>query len=326
MMFDYSKIRGFNYQPSRGTTSLENWIYFDSDLVELELRRGKEYFPNFNTVRYWLSWDAYFRDPENYKEKFEKSLAIADHLGIKVIPCLFNRWHDSSGYDNGGVYLENIMLPDCWGYYRDNYREYVTDIVSAHRGDSRILVWDICNEPFSYEQVTDIMRPFIKPELEWLTEMYNVIKDIDKITPVGVSIHKGHGREGLERIEPISDVLLIHPYFICTADTMNDAELRRQYIEDVEMNRNFAREVGKQMFVTETCWGALTDEDRVEIMKFTLDTLTRYNFGFVAHALHYSRVADLHYPEDGFVGHSGNLAFTNKDGTIRAGHEIFNNY
>ena len=73
-MFDYSKVRGFNYQPSTGTTSLENWIYYDPNLAELELRRGKEYFPKFNTVRYWLSWDAYFRDPARFKVNFEKAL------------------------------------------------------------------------------------------------------------------------------------------------------------------------------------------------------------------------------------------------------------
>ena len=120
-MIDYSKVRGFNYQPSYGSTSLENWYHFDPHIFELEMRRGKDYFPGFNTVRYWLSWDAYVRRPEEFKANFEKSLDIADHLGIKVIPCLFNRWHDRSGYDNGGVYLENFALPNCWAYYRPLY-------------------------------------------------------------------------------------------------------------------------------------------------------------------------------------------------------------
>lgn len=70
----------------------------------------------------------------------------------------------------------------------------------------------------------------------------------------------------------------------------------------------------------------MTDEDRVEVIKYTLDVLTQHELGFVAHALHYSLVADLHYPEDGFLGHSHNLAFTTKDGRLRPGHEIFNQY
>ncbi len=324
-MIDYAKIRGFNYQPSLGTTSLENWVYFDAHTIELELRRGKAYFPGFNTVRYWLSWDAYRRDPVKFRQNLEISLDIADKLGIKVIPCLLNRWHDSRGYDNGGIYIENILVPGCWGYYRELYAEYVADIVTMHRADPRILVWDICNEPFCYA-INEYTKTLIQPELAWLTELYHLIKSIDQVTPAGVSIHGGHGWSGLVDIEPISDVLLIHPYFIATPETVFDAKKRANYIEMVKMNHDFGLKCGKPILVTETCWGAATDADRVEIIRFTLDTLTAFNFGFVAHALHYSRIADLHYPEDGFMGGPGNLAFTNKDGSIRAGHEIFNNY
>ena len=225
-MIDYSLVRGFNYQPSYGSTSLENWLYFDADTVELELRRGKEYFPGFNTVRYWLSWDAYIRKPEEFKANFEKSLEIADRLGIKVIPCLFNRWHDRSGYDNGGVYIENFALPEVWAYYRPLYIEYVHDIVSAHVEDPRILAWDLCNEPFSYVQITDAVRPFIQPEIDWLTDMYNTIKALDTTTPVGVSVHMGLG---LDWVKDISDVLMIHPYYICDQDTIYNAEMRERF-------------------------------------------------------------------------------------------------
>lgn len=322
----YAEVRGFNYQPSYGSTSLENWVNYRPDIVELELRRGKAYFPKFNTVRYWLSWDAYYRKPEVFKANFEKSLQIADSLGLKVIPCLFNRWHDQTGYDNGGVYLENIAMPDCWAYYRPLYLEYVIDLVSAHREDPRILVWDLCNEPFSYRAVTEQIRPFVQLELDWLTEMYTCVKTLHARAPVGVSIHQDHGREGLERINAISDVLLIHPYYACDPETIFDPELRAAYIQNVEMMCAFGKEAGKPMLVTETCWGAMRDEDRVEIIRFTLDTLTKHGLGFVVHALHYSKVADLHDTEDGFVGAPYNLAFTRKDGSIRPGHEIFNQY
>ena len=322
----FSYVRGFNYQPSYGSTSLENWVNFNPQVIEQELRRGKTYFPGFNTVRYWLSWDAYFRKPELFKANFETALQIADRLGIKVIPCLFNRWHDSTGYDNGGVYLENIAMPGCWAYYRPLYLSYVKDLAAAHCGDPRILVWDLCNEPFSYDVVTEQLRPFIQPELDWLTEMYHIVKEADPGTPVGVSIHQNHGREGLERINAISDVLLIHPYFVCDKETIFDPVLRQSYRENVDMMCAFGKGAGKPMLVTETCWGAMTDEDRVEVIRFTLDTLSQHGLGFVVHALHYSLVADLHYPEDGFVGHSYNLAFTTRDGELRPGHEIFNQY
>lgn len=138
-----------------------------------------------------------------------------------------------------------------------------------------------------YEVVTEQLRPFVQPELDWLTERYNIIKELDGETPVGVSLHQSHGREGLERINAISDVLMIHPYYICDKETIFDEKMRQDYIENVNMMCDFGKEAGKPMVVTEICWGALTDEDSVEAIKFTLDTLSQHNFGFVAHALHF---------------------------------------
>lgn len=78
----YSEVRGFNYQPSYGSTSFENWINFDPEIIELELRRGKEFFPVMNTVRLWLSWAAFVRNPQKFMADFEKALAICDRVKV----------------------------------------------------------------------------------------------------------------------------------------------------------------------------------------------------------------------------------------------------
>lgn len=321
---DYSEVRGFNYQPSYGTASLENWVYFQPHIIEKEMSRGKEYFPGFNTVRYWLSWDAYFRKPEEFKANFEKMLDIADRLKIKVVPCLLNRWHDI--YDNGGVYLDNFAVPKSAAYFRPHYLKYVKDIVEAHREDSRIILWDICNEPFSYRPVTSDLMPYVQAELEWLTELYEAIKAVDKKAQAGISVSMEEGLASLKRVEPISDVLLVHPYLIGRGEQVFDPVRRQRlesYVTDVCA---FGEEVHKPLLVTETCWGDLDDALRVENMRFTLSVLRQHNLGFLAHALQYSRVADLHDLEDGWVGGPGNLAFTTRDGKLRPGHEIFNEF
>ena len=316
---DYSQIRGFNYQPSYGSTSFENWLNFDPSMIELELRRGKEYFPGFNAVRYWLSWDAYIRNPEQFIANFETGLSIADRLGIKAIPCLFNRWHDSE-LDCGGIYIDHFMPCSSFLYREDNFDKYVTEVVSNHIGDDRILVWDICNEPFPYMDINDIPIELEKNEYAWLERMYNLIKRIDKNKLVGVSLHHAHGLAGVERIEPISDILLVHPYYI------PQLMKKEEYVDLVSTYKEFSTRCNKPILATETCWGAMDDARRVEIIRYTLDTLSEYKIGFVVHALHYSKVADLHTPEGGPIGWSENLAFTNADGTLRAGHDIFNNY
>ncbi|MDR2374288.1 MAG: hypothetical protein LBD77_09410 [Bifidobacteriaceae bacterium] len=326
MSLDYSAVRGFNYQPSWGSTSLENWLYFDARRFEAELRRGKHYFPKFNAVRYWLSWDAYFRQPRQFKADLAAALEIAERLELKVVPCLLNRWHDLSGYDNGGVYLENFLLPESWCYYRSEYQAYVEDIVATFSADRRIMVWDICNEPFSFVGPSAGTQPLVEAELAWLTELFEAVKRHDAVTPVGVSVHPNHGREGLERVVPISDVLLIHPYFQVPEDQAGDQAARDAFAREVEMMVEVGRRAGRPALVTETCWGAADDAARVDNMRFTLATLNRFGLGFMPYALHYSRVADLHREVDGYVGIARFAAFIEKDGAVRAGHQAFNDY
>jgi hypothetical protein len=147
---DCSKVRGFNYQVSYGSTSFENWLYIKPELVELELRRGKYYFPKMNTIRIWLSWEAFNRDNRAFANNFEFTLSIAKKLDLLVIPTLFNRWHDKT-LDNGGIYIDHFMSGWGWITGKENlFQSYLEAIVSEHKDYNRILMWDICNEPFSY--------------------------------------------------------------------------------------------------------------------------------------------------------------------------------
>lgn len=326
MRADYSDVRGFNYQQSSGTTSLENWLYFDPDLFEVELRRGKEYFPAFNTVRLWLSWDAYERGPAEFLDTFEAMLSITDRLGLKVIACLFNRWHDRAAYDNGGVYLDHFITTKEWCHYVPRYETYVRDVVGRHSGDPRILIWDICNEPMPYDVYDDEIMPFVEPELAWLRAMHAALKEADGVTPVGISSHNNLAIEGLSWLEPMSDVLLIHPYFIYDdATELYDADRRARYEEWVARYAEYGRSVGKPVLVTETAWGHEDDDERVECLRFTLGTLAKHGIGFLPHALHYSGVADLHHPIPGTEGDLY-MAFVSQDGTLRPGHEAFNEF
>lgn len=325
---DYSYVRGFNYQPSYASTTLEAWQYFDADIIKKELENGKKYFPKFNTVRLWLSWDSYFRKPDIFKKNFETLLEICGGLGLKSIPILFNRWHDANGYDVGGVYLDNL-IPGHWTYYRDKYLKYAADIISSHKNDDRILIWDLCNEPFSYDEIPDdeMFKYFEKVEMDWLTDLYKIAKEEDPDTPASVSTHALFDRYGLEKINPVSDVLLIHPYFEYTdAEGIADKENRCAFEERIKLNADYAKEVNKPMLVTETCWGAYEALPRANNTRFTLQTISKYGLGFIAHALYYSLIADLHDKEDGFIGRPGNLCFINKDGSLRKGHEVFNEF
>jgi hypothetical protein len=318
----YSEVRGFNYQPSYGSTSFENWLNFDSEIIELELRRGKEFFPVMNTVRLWLSWAAFVRNPQKFIDDFEKSLEICDQLELKVMPVLFNRWHNEF-LDCGGIYIDHFMEGWSWLTREDQFSEYINDLVGAHIQDDRILAWDICNEPFTYDKPIEEMKEIEKNEYLWLESIYKRVKAVDSEAAVGVSLHAGHKKEGLERVLPISDLLLIHPYFMAEQD---DQKAKEEFYNLLDDYVEISKKADKPLLVTETCWGSLDDQWRVENMKFTLKELKKRNIGWLAHALHYSLVADLHYSEDGPVGPPGNLAFIEKDGSLREGHGVFNEF
>ena len=321
---DYSDVRGFNYQPSYGSTSFENWLYFNPDIVELELRRGKQHFPRFNAVRLWLSWAAWVRDRKSFGQSFETALTIADRLGVAVVPCLFNRWHNEFD-DNDGIYIDHFMPGWSW-LSRDqwkSFRDYLEMIVGAHTDDERVLCWDMCNEPFSYTKPVSEMKEIEQAEYSWLAEMIKSCRRLGARAPIGVSLHPGHRKEGLQRIEPISDILLIHPYFIAEQD---DRQAKESYVQLLDDYADVRDKTGKPMLVTEAAWGSLDDNWRVENIRYSLAELKKRNIGWILHALHYSKVADLHGPEDGPVGGPGNLAFIQKDGTLRPGHEVFNQF
>src|SRR5688572_23728191 len=98
---DWSKIRGFNYQTSYGRTGFELWQNFDGKTIQIEVARGKKYFPGMNALRWWQSWDAYVVNPQRYLSNFKRTLDLAAEVGCAVIPVLFNRWHALDSIDYG---------------------------------------------------------------------------------------------------------------------------------------------------------------------------------------------------------------------------------
>ena len=90
---DYSKVRGFNYQPSFAYNSYEAWRFFDAETMARELRRGKKYFPKMNVIRLWLSYDAFRYEEERQAQNFEKIEKITDRDGkLRRGHEVFNRF------------------------------------------------------------------------------------------------------------------------------------------------------------------------------------------------------------------------------------------
>lgn len=321
----WSGITGFNYQPSYGSNGIELWQKFDARTIAVELARGKRFFPRMNALRWWQSWSSFNRDPKRYARDFATTLDLAAQVGCQVLPVLFNRWHDPV-LDYGGIYIDHFYPGDRFGWVRkpDMFDAFLDTIVGPHAQDKRILAWDLCNEPFAYIQRPAEIPEIVQAEFRWLQGLRDHCKRLGAQAPITVGIHPDHGRAGIEQIEPISDLLSIHPYWIPKPDKPDGG--KAEYEKQLDDYVAFATQAGKPLLCSETCWGALDDARRVEIVRYTLTQLKQRNIGCLAYLLHHSLIADAHRPAFGHVGFPGNLSFIEADGSLRPGHEVFNEF
>lgn len=322
---NYAEIKGFNYQPSYGRNGLELWRNFDASTIRQELGQGKHHFPRMNAIRLWLSWDAFVYADDAGRRRFcdnvETALEIAEDLDLLVMPVLFNRWHNAF-LDYGGIYIDHFF-PETWGGawagrdFLARCQTYVEAVVAPHSGDERILAWDLCNEPFSYGNLHDEqVHPLRQAEYTWLEALYTQCKALGVQAPVTVGAHWG---TPMELVNPISDILSIHPYW-------RHGDDKATYERHLDADVAFARKVGKPLLSTESCWGSLDDAKRVEIIRYTLGEHAKRGLGWLVYLLHHSLIADAHRPEYGRVGDPGNLAFIEADGSLRQGHGAFNEF
>jgi hypothetical protein len=310
-----SQMRGFNYQPSYGSCGFELWQNFEPITFAKELGQGKQLFPRIGAIRLWLSWDSFIRNPALFKERFDRALQCASSNQLAVMPVLFNRWHDYT-LDYGGIYIDQILLDSA---ARHNlFQQYLEAVVGNHADDKRIFAWDLCNEPMLTNLTHSWTATFRDAEYAWLEDVYQSCKQLGAKAPLCISTVPTFADAVL--VEPISDILAIHPYWI--PNTFTKTAYEKQLDSYVEL----ANRTNKPLLATENCWGSLDDKERVQIIRYTLGELKSRGIGWLAYLLHFSLIADAHGADSGPVGSPGNLSFIQKDGTLRPGHEIFNDY
>jgi hypothetical protein len=335
-------VHGFNYDGSWGTSGLDLWQHHDHGRMAVEIARGKEYFPGWNVARWWLSHEAHQRDPQRFLANFEAGLGIFAQHGIVVMPVLFNRWRDPV-CDFGGVPLDHLIPHhSAWTNADDLFvnpdggdpvaapvqgifHRYLADVVGGHLDDERIYAWDLCNEPLMGSYVDDEDSPIRKAELTWLTWCYRVCKDLGAQQPLTIGNYPNV--KALELTEPISDIVSFHPYYMWNGNQNRLQTKTKDGFEGyLDQCVAIAERAGKELVASETVWGARDDATHVEVMRYTLTELTRRGIGFTVHALHHSLAADLHRDEWGPVGWPEWLHFIEADGSLRAGHEAFNEF
>ena len=325
------RIQGFNYHPSYASCAFETWRHFDAEVFQRELGKGKEYFPKMNAVRLWLSWDAFTKNPSKFIDAVRTALDICDKLNLKAILVLFNRWHEGVN-DCGGIYIDHFLPKASWiqnssSGARPPTDAYVQAMADAFKNDGRILGWDLCNEPFAIIEGCEWLELIEKYELEWLKNVAFILRQGGITQPVGIgSFNHWHD----EKIKDLVDCFFTHLYFWFDAskhvETITQAD-KDNFQKKIDLLLAIPKAVGKPVVVTETFWGSFSDEFRIQNVAATLELFRKNHIGFLGYSLYESDIADIHRPEIGALNPTiGHLEFIYKDGTLRPGHDIVNQY
>jgi Cellulase (glycosyl hydrolase family 5) len=149
---------GANYVPANAINQLEMWQpeTFDPERIDREL--GWAQALGMNTMRVFLHDLLWQQDSEGFRQRVDRFLQIAAAHGIRPMLVLFDScWNPQpllgpqpaprpGVHNSGWVQSPSARaLANPAEYAR--LQAYVTGIVGAFATDSRILAWDIWNEP-----------------------------------------------------------------------------------------------------------------------------------------------------------------------------------
>jgi endo-1,4-beta-mannosidase len=256
-------------------------------------------------VRIWLPYNVYLVQPKKFLKDFAKFMDVIGKLKLRVMVVMFNAWH--ARLDFGGFRHESFskLKPET---LNSTFR-FADVLLDRYAEDERIFAWDLCNEP----DYIDVYKP-------WLERLYHHIKARKEKTWLTVGTHTV---ETLKAFESVSDLLSIHPYCNPKDSEPNVDDYNGMVDQLVEI----ANKAGKPMIASEIGWGIdANDGARIERLHIELGACITHKTSFLIHALNHSPVADLHRPEYGPMGRAGYMACIEKDGSLRAGHEIIRNY
>lgn len=151
-------LRGSNFIPSTAINQLEMWQAetFDPETIARELRWADEI--GLNCMRVYLHHLAWETDREGFRKRMGEYLAIAEKNGIKTIFVFFDDcWNPTykagkqpepkPGVHNSGWVRDPGELLYSNPKVINLLEEYVKDILTTFKDDSRIALWDLYNEP-----------------------------------------------------------------------------------------------------------------------------------------------------------------------------------
>lgn len=152
---------GFNYLPADCVNFVQMWQAdtFDEKAIDREFALAESV--GFNCLRNFLPYNVWEADPEGFRRRMDRFLALAAKHGLRVMPvlfddCAFGQFPEPflgrqpevvPGYFfNGWVPSPGARMVNDRSQW-PKLRAYVQDLLRHFSGDKRVLAWDLYNEP-----------------------------------------------------------------------------------------------------------------------------------------------------------------------------------
>ncbi|MCJ8321617.1 MAG: galactose-1-epimerase [Colwellia sp.] len=149
---------GGNYVPVSAINQLEMWQEdtFDPKRIDFELEKAAQI--GLNTMRVYLHDLAWKQDPMGFFKRVDKFLEISAKHEIKIMFVIFDGvWNP---YPKAGKQPEPVPHVHNSGWVQspgreiledpkkqDELKAYVQQVISRYKNDTRVLIWDLFNEP-----------------------------------------------------------------------------------------------------------------------------------------------------------------------------------
>jgi hypothetical protein len=148
---------GANYTLAYAVNQIQFWHDFRPEVVERELAAAQSYF-GISTLRVYLHNINFDEEKEVFLANIETFLSICDRHSIKPGFVFFDDCHRDAG-----IFLDRPTTP-VKGYHNgrwawcpqkrerdpedlEKFKPYVQEVIRKHRTDTRVLWWEVFNEP-----------------------------------------------------------------------------------------------------------------------------------------------------------------------------------
>jgi len=240
---------------------------FDMERIELEL--GWAANLGMNSVRVFLHDLAWECDPYGFIDRIDQFLGIATRLGFSTLLVLLDDcWisggqvgkqplpipgiHNSRWLQSPGV--TQVENPETW----PRIQQYVQTIIDAFAGDSRVLAWDVYNEPGN-SNMGNRSLPLLQKVFQWARQM-------QPTQPLTAGLWNDFAELNRYQLEA-SDVISFHHY---------------QPVEHLKKMNQKLRKENRPILCTEYMARTLGSRFETYLPIFREENIGCYNWGLVA--------------------------------------------